>query len=67
MDRQSFKVSIIVESYNLTYAELDRAARMFAVLQSQAASLCASDDSGPVRLAEPLDLVITFDCDRQNA
>jgi len=59
--------SIIVEWYNVTYAEPDRAARMLTELRSQATLLHASDNSAPVRLAEPLDVVITFDCNQHSA
>ena len=58
--------SVIIEWYNLTYAELGRVRRMLAELRSQAIALHSSDESAPVRLAEPLDLVITFDSERNS-
>ena len=63
--RHEVTASVIVEWYNMTHAELDRATRMLAALTSQAASLYSSE-SAPVRLAKPLDLVIVFDSDQHS-
>lgn len=60
MPTTSFTVSIVIEWYNVTHAELSRAKRMLAALKSQAASLY-SDVRDPLRLARPLDLIIVFD------
>ncbi len=64
--RQMMTASVIVEWYNMTHAELDRATRMLAELTSQAASLYSPDERAPVRLAQPLDLVIAFDRDQRS-
>src|SRR5262245_37918807 len=60
MTTTRFAVSIVIEWYNMTHAELSRAARMLSGLKSQACSLY-SDVADPVRLAQPLELIIVFD------
>jgi len=55
---QLVTASVIVEWYNMTHAELGRAARMLSELAAQAASLYEADEQARVRLAQPLDLVI---------
>ena len=64
MAAQLLTASVVVEWYNLNYAELDRAVRMLAELASQSNALQTAYVGAPVRLAEPLELVIAFDADR---
>src|SRR6266576_3728 len=66
MATTSFAVSIVIEWYNVTHAELSRAKRMLAALKSQAASLF-SGARDAIRLAAPLDLVIVFDSENFEA
>jgi len=62
MSTTRFAVSIIIEWYNVTHAELSRATRMLTALKSQAIFLYR-DVGDSVRLAPPLDLIIVFDSD----
>lgn len=61
MTKSAFSVSVIVEWYNTTHAELERARQMLSALQSQAAALLTpSDGPGAVRLSQPLELIVVF-------
>jgi len=63
--RVCLSASVVVEWYNTTHAELDRAFRMLSALKSQAADLRSPRlPKGKVGLAEPLELVIVFDSER---
>src|SRR5262245_2626666 len=55
-----FAVSIVIEWYNVTHAELSRAEQMLSAIKSQASSLY-TELGNPVRLTRPLDLIIVFD------
>lgn len=67
MVKASFAVSVVIEWYNVTHAELDRATRMLAALTSQAVSLHSGDANAPTVLSGPLELVIAFDSDKLDA
>jgi hypothetical protein len=58
--RTSFAVSVVIEWYNVTHAEISRAKQMLAALKSQAAALHFADRRAPVGLSGPLELVIAF-------
>jgi Glycosyl transferase family 2 len=60
MARQGTTCSIVIEWYNLTYADHSRAARALAALESQASALRAPD-AGPVSLDAPLEVIVCFD------
>ena len=60
MSTTRFAVSIVIEWYNVTHAELSRATRMLTALKSQATFLYR-DVGASVRLARLLDLIIVFD------
>src|SRR5215469_6631769 len=60
MSTTRFAVSIVIEWYNITHAELSRATRMLTALKSQATFLYRGGGAS-VRLARPLDLIIVFD------
>jgi len=61
MAQERVSASVVVEWYNLTYAELGRTKDMLAEVTSQATSLCRTDASSPTGLSGPLELVIAFD------
>ena len=56
----SFAVSVVIEWYNVTHAEISRAKRMLATLKSQASMLYFDDTRDSIKLTEPLELVIAF-------
>lgn len=63
MARQLVTASVIIEWYNMTHAELERAKRALAALKVQAAALYSREASARTRLAKALDLVIVYDHD----
>jgi len=60
MATTSFTVSVVIEWYNVTHAEISRAKRMLAAVKSQAAILYSKDTTASIRLSLPLELVIAF-------
>jgi glycosyltransferase involved in cell wall biosynthesis len=59
-----FRVSIVIEWYNIARAKRDRATQMLATVASQAADLYCAADGAEVGISEPLDLVITYDSNK---
>jgi GT2 family glycosyltransferase len=57
-------VSVIVEWYNMTYAELERPRRMLAALAEQAISLYSQNAVTSSGLSNPLELIIAYNSNR---